>query len=167
MASEIYRERIFGNFRQTPSALRKSKKPSRQMRREGNDPKHLAFVRKLFCVLCGARVNVQAHHLKLGTGERGIGMKSTDRWAIPLCSAPGRRLDRCHAMIEDVASVYEEQVCIQHGLPDPKHLALDIFANTGNLKYCARTILRHRSKWFPPDVMRDLREHYDLGSAGS
>ena len=166
MASEIYRERVFGNFRQTPSALRKSKKPSRQMRREGNDPKHLAFVRKLFCVLCGARIFIQAHHLKQGIGERGIGMKSTDRWVLPLCSAAGRRLGRCHAMIENIASVHEIATFARLGQPDPRGLAAELYANTGNLKYCARTILRHRTKWFPPDVMRDLREHYDLGSAG-
>lgn len=165
MASEIYRPQVIGNFRKTPTELRKSKKPSRQLRREGNDPKHLAFVRKLPCALCGSRVYVQAHHLKQGTGERSFGMKSTDRWTIPLCSAAGRRLDRCHLMIELEPSTKEQDVCARYGLIDPRRLALDLFANTSNLKHGARAILRHRSYAFEPEVMRDLRQHYDLGAA--
>lgn len=161
-----FRPVVIGNFRKTPTELRKSKKPSRQLRREGNDPKHLAFVRKLYCALCGSRVNIQAHHLKQDTGgERGIGMKATDRWVIPLCSAPGRRLDRCHRMIEDVASVHEVATCARHGLPAPGRLALDLWANTGNLKHGARAILHHRSYPFPASVMRDLQQHFDIGKA--
>ena len=53
--------------------------------------KHLMFVAKQLCCLNGiaadwCRGNVQAHHLlKPYEGKRGMGMKSSDNNAIPLC----------------------------------------------------------------------------------
>jgi len=47
------------------------------------DKKHLQFVAGLPCCVCGTEP-VQAHHL-LRSGEHGMGRKSGDNWAIPLC----------------------------------------------------------------------------------
>jgi hypothetical protein len=50
--------------------------------------KHLAWVRSLGCAVQCHECNgvIQAHHLlKPWSGERGMGMKSNDRNAIPLC----------------------------------------------------------------------------------
>lgn len=54
--------------------------------RAGMSREHLAWIRRLPCACCGARFMVgnHAHHL-LRTGERGMGLKSPDRYAIPLC----------------------------------------------------------------------------------
>ena len=51
--------------------------------REGMDREHLAKVRQCPCAISGSTVGVEAHHL-LRTGERGMSMKSPDKWAIPL-----------------------------------------------------------------------------------
>src|ERR1019366_7824296 len=45
------------------------------------DLKHLQWIRSLPCVVCGSMRNVEAAH----TGPRGLGQKSADSTAIPLC----------------------------------------------------------------------------------
>ncbi len=49
------------------------------MTRNPIDPKYLAWVRTLPCVVCGKRA--EAHH----AGDHGMGQKPPDRTAIPLC----------------------------------------------------------------------------------
>jgi hypothetical protein len=48
------------------------------------DKEHLKFVADRPCFVCETSHDVQAHHL-MRTGERGIGLKSGDDKAIPLC----------------------------------------------------------------------------------
>jgi len=43
--------------------------------------KYLAFIRSLACAVCGTRRHNEAAH----TGSRGLGQKSSDFSAIPLC----------------------------------------------------------------------------------
>src|SRR5262245_13921145 len=50
---------------------------------------HLAFVRQLSCVACGKAAPPDAAHVRTGT-DGGIGMKPSDRYTVPLCTA-------CHA----------------------------------------------------------------------
>ncbi len=45
------------------------------------NPRYLAWIRTQPCVVCGARRGIEASH----TGPRGIGQKSSDLSAIPLC----------------------------------------------------------------------------------
>ena len=45
------------------------------------NPKYLAWIRTLPCLVCGRAVGVEAAH----TGPHGVGQKSTDTAAIPLC----------------------------------------------------------------------------------
>jgi hypothetical protein len=45
------------------------------------DFKYLAWIRTLPCVVCGAPRGIEASH----TGPRGLGQKSPDSSAIPLC----------------------------------------------------------------------------------
>ena len=51
---------------------------------------HLVNIRECCCLICGGHP-VDAHHL-LRTGEHGMGRRSSDRWATPLC----RGLDGHH-----------------------------------------------------------------------
>ena len=44
--------------------------------------KYLAFIRSLPCAVCGTRRHIEAAH----TGTRGLGQKSSDLSAIPLCA---------------------------------------------------------------------------------
>jgi hypothetical protein len=64
----------------------KERRPSAEARREREAPGYLDKIRKLPCCIpgCDALPPSQAHHLKC-TGERGIGKKSSNRWAVPLC----------------------------------------------------------------------------------
>lgn len=50
-------------------------------------PEHLARVRLLPCCLCLIYSrDVEAHHLCI-SDERGVGLKASDKWAVPLCRA--------------------------------------------------------------------------------
>ena len=71
------------------------------------DKKHLENIRKLPSCLSG-RTPCHAHHLRL-TGERGVGMKATDRWAIPLTPEE-------HRDVHTVGSSKEEQWFYDRGL---------------------------------------------------
>lgn len=53
------------------------------------DPKYLAWVRTLPCVICGKRDDIQVHHTETG----GIGLKGSDYSVIPLCPV-------CHSRME-------------------------------------------------------------------
>lgn len=55
------------------------------------DPDYLAWLRTQPCCICGDDVSVEASHLRVGSINHGkpigaLGMKSSDRWALPLCS---------------------------------------------------------------------------------
>lgn len=54
-------------------------KPERE-----EDPEHLARVRSLPCVVCGAPPPSEAHHPREG---QGMGQKADDRLAISLCAS--------------------------------------------------------------------------------
>jgi len=49
------------------------------------DNNYLKFIRTLECVVCG-NPHVEAAHLRMRTNG-GMGMKPSDSWVIPLCSA--------------------------------------------------------------------------------
>src|ERR1051325_422417 len=51
--------------------------------------KYLAWIRKQPCLVCGTRWRIEASH----TGPRGLGQKSSDRSAIPLCAKHHRTCD--------------------------------------------------------------------------
>jgi hypothetical protein len=50
------------------------------------NPKYLAWIRTQPCVVCGTRRGIEAAH----TGPHGLGQKSPDTSAIPLCSTHHR-----------------------------------------------------------------------------
>jgi hypothetical protein len=91
---QVPREYILNN--QRPSLKERSKKHvSSQERREGNSQKHRAIVKHLPCVVCW-KTPVDGHHLKMGLagGERGVGMRATDKWLVPLCRLHHDELER-------------------------------------------------------------------------
>ena len=53
---------------------------------------HLGHVRKHACVNCGSTVNIEAAHVRIGSGA-GIGQKPSDYYAVPLCGGP----QGCHS----------------------------------------------------------------------
>jgi hypothetical protein len=55
-----------------------------------SDEPYLRYIRRQPCCLCGG-IDVEAAHLRVGSindGKRptGMGEKSSDRWALPLCN---------------------------------------------------------------------------------
>ena len=54
--------------------------------RPSRNPRYLAWIRTLPCLICGRLAGVEAAH----TGPHGIGQKSPDTSAIPLCGRPHR-----------------------------------------------------------------------------
>jgi len=63
--------------------------PTRRLRRV-RDPAHLAYVRAKPCLVCGRRA-AEAHHLRF-VQPRGLGLKPSDEWAVPLCTRHHRAL---------------------------------------------------------------------------
>ncbi len=57
-----------------PRPIYKAEKPVR-------DPQYLKFLRKLPCILCFSSRTVEAAHF----GDRGMGQRSSDYDALPLC----------------------------------------------------------------------------------
>lgn len=55
------------------------------------DAKYLDYIRGCPCCLCGDNTATEAAHLRVGSindgkSYTGYGEKSSDRWALPLCS---------------------------------------------------------------------------------
>ena len=75
---------MWSNLKQPHEKRVRPKSPAQK--RPGKDPKHLANIRELPCCVCGAAPPSECHHVKQGTGERGMGLRSSDKWALPLCN---------------------------------------------------------------------------------
>lgn len=84
MASQVQPPSGTPNFK--PARKDRGHKQSNAVaERPGMSEAHLANIRRLPCCVTLKTGNVQAHHLKqTGAKERGIGIRSTDRWAVPL-----------------------------------------------------------------------------------
>ena len=65
--------------------------PTRQRQPRERAPDHLAFIRRLPCVVCFTRRDIHAAHIRAaaiqyGKGLTGKGEKPDDRWSFPLCA---------------------------------------------------------------------------------
>lgn len=136
-AQEIRRERVLANFRK-----RGPKKPHRNSerfkKRPGMDADHLELIRKLPCCVTGKVPAGEAHHLKAGTGERGIGLRSTDKWAVPMAHDP-------HMEVERAGTRNELAWFEQRGI-DAHVLAQDLWAARGDLAKMTKIVIAHRAE---------------------
>jgi len=99
---------------------------------------HLAFIRKLPCVVCLTRRNVEAAHVRMGNplyGKRqaGMGEKPNDAFTLPLCAA---HHDEQHSMNE---AAFWMELSI-----DPLQLALSLFGSSGDEESAEQIIRVHR-----------------------
>lgn len=81
-------------------ALVKVEPMQRQPRQR--DSKYLDYIRAQPCCICGDDVSVEAAHLRTGSlfdgkALTGLGEKTSDKWALPLC---GRHHKEQHRMNE-------------------------------------------------------------------
>lgn len=138
MASEIYKEKVFGNFRERFPEKHKS---TFRDERPGMSEKHLSLVRQMPCCVClevRPKVTIDPHHLKSGPAkdERGIGLRATDKWALPVC-----RLH--HEMVERLSSRSETQFFFDAGV-DPHDLAKSLWDASGDLERMVKILIAHR-----------------------
>lgn len=125
-------QKVLGNFRDRTPA--KHKNSERFKTRPGMSEEHLKLIRNLPCCICGKH-GAEAHHMKTGTGERGMGIRSTDRWALPMCHDD-------HMEVERVGSRKEETWFRERGVYAAL-LALDLWTNTGDLARMGRVLKAH------------------------
>ena len=135
---ELRKERVFGNFKPARRERMKPKKSAAE-KRPGMSEKHLALIRQMPCCVSLKMPAGEAHHIKSGTGERGMGLRSTDRWALPLSH------DK-HMELERLGSRNEVKWFQQHGIEDPHELAAALWANTGDLSRMVAVLMAHRGK---------------------
>lgn len=138
MATEVPRERAIGIFK--PSATERIKAKSREKRerreeRPGNSEEHLAALRKCPCVATLKVPAGEVHHLKLGTGERGTGRRSSDKWGLPITRGP-------HDEIERAGARNEHAKLAEFGIKDPLDLAAALWSASPDVRRMTAIILQ-------------------------
>lgn len=124
---------VYGNFK--PPRGPKPKREPKANRRPGMSEPHLILIRQLPCCVTGKQPAGEAHHLK-GTGERGMGLRSTDRWTVPLSHD-------AHLDLERQGSRNEVAWFKRNGIDNPHALACALWGATGDLSRMTRIIVAH------------------------
>jgi hypothetical protein len=135
-------ERKLGNFKTSKTTLLKAKtRKSNEKRAErpGNSEEHLEALRKCPCVISLRVPAGEVHHLKSGTGERGAGMRSSDKWGLPLAHA-------AHMELEREGSRNERAWFERHGIDAPLDLAAALWNASPNVALMTKIILANRGK---------------------
>ena len=130
MASEVKRDLVIGNFRQRTERVRGKKRP-------GMSNNHCKFIRLLPCLCCLRHPAGTIHHLKLGTGERGMGRRSSDRYGVPLCPEH-------HLVVEYAGTKNEAALFLKWGYVDVIALALGLWNLSGNINAMTKLILESK-----------------------
>jgi hypothetical protein len=102
---------------------------------------HLAFIRQLPCVVCGAAPPSEAAHVR-SASDGGAGMKPADRYCISLCSD-------CHALQHQ----FGEQTFWSTVRIDPLNVAFRLWTVSGDIKAGERIAFRARQQI---DLMKAL-----------
>jgi len=100
---------------------------------------HLDFIRSLPCCVCGNDIQTEAAHIRTGDlfyGKRptGMGEKSSDRWAVPLCGAHHREQHNGN-----------ERAFWKHHDLNPFLLALVLVACEGDFATALLVLKQHRN----------------------
>lgn len=106
--------------------------------RDGMSESHLELVRRCPCATCRRTPAGTVHHLKT-TGERGLAVRSTDRWGVPLCPT-------CHDAVERAGKKNELTWFAERGVADVVWLAAALWKATGDLPRMTRIVLTHSDK---------------------
>lgn len=131
-------DRKIGNFKPTVTERIKAKRVDTREDRDGNDNAHLAALRKCPCIVTGKMPAGEVHHLK-GTGERGMGMRSSDRWGVPLSHVP-------HMELERVGSRNEMKWFQERGIAAPLDLATALWNASPDIETMTKIIKAHRGR---------------------
>lgn len=137
MATMVPREKMLGNFKKSKADILAEKTRDDHEDREGNSYAHQALIRKLPCCVCPKMPGGQIHHLK-ATGLRGMGMKSPDRYGVPMCHD-------CHINgVERIGSKNELAWFSKRGI-EALDLANALWQATGDLPKMTRIVIAHKS----------------------
>ena len=130
-------ERKLANFKPSVSKRLAAKRKDTREDREGNSNAHLEAIRKLPCCITLKMPAGEAHHLKAGTGERGAGMRSSDKWAVPICRA-------AHDEVERVGSRNEPAWFKDRGIAEPVELASALWGASPDVERMTKIVIAHR-----------------------
>lgn len=136
MATEIPRERILANFKPSKAKQLQVKTRDDHDDRDGNSKAHLACIRKLPCCVCLKMPGGEAHHLK-ATGQRGMGMRSPDKEAVPMCND-------CHINGVERAGSKNELAWFEKRGIQALDLAKALWDSTGDVPKMVRIVLAQR-----------------------
>lgn len=142
MATEIPRTLLLGNFRPAKSERIKRKAKAQKAKRDerpGNCEEHRAALRKCPCIATLKMPAGEVHHLKFGTGERGVGMRSSDRWGVPLSRGP-------HDEIERIGSRNEPAKLAEWGIKDAPDLANALWHASPDVRRMTAIIIEWRRR---------------------
>ena len=104
-----------------------------------SSPKHLAWIRSLWCVACGV-MGCDAHHLLRCPGRRGQS-RSGDEYALPICA-----VDHRPTFDGSLHSNGDETAWFKlKGILDPVGLATALWENTGDIQAANDLILHGRA----------------------
>ena len=132
---QIGKPKTFGNFKKL-GPREKQKNSNRRKEREGMDDGHAANIRLLPCCLCRKRVGGEIHHLKHGTGQRGMGLRSPDMYGVPVCRY-------CHEEVEAAGTKREPEHFQTHAGLDPLVLASRLWAVRGDVEQMHAVLKAH------------------------
>ena len=91
-------------------------------------PDYLDWVRTLDCAVCCVRGPSEAHHLKGDFHQSGIGIKSPDHLAMPVCrnchasihmAVEGWKETQREALIRTLIQAFEDGMIFMDGIDDP------------------------------------------------
>ena len=137
MASEVKREKIFGNFKKSRTEGPQPAKNSGKLKnRPGMSKDHLTLIRKMPCAICLCVPCGEAHHAKSIPGTRGAGMRAEDRYAVGLCRAD-------HEMVERAGTRNEMKIFKEVGI-DLHLLVGDLWGVRGDLPKMIKVLMAHR-----------------------
>lgn len=137
MASEVRRDLVLANFRQRGLKPRKRNSDWRE-KRPGMSEKHCANIRKLPCLACGKRPAGTIHHLKSHTQERGMSVRSTDKWGVPLCPIH-------HEEIEKAGTRREVDTFKRWGIEDVHAVAVSLWS-AADINAMLRIVLSNKGE---------------------
>lgn len=129
-----------------PGSMLKEKREKRKRqktpaeKRPGKHPEYLKLIRQLPCCVRNRMCDgpIEAHHLKAGV-ERGMGMKSEDRWTVPLCNYH-------HHQGVEKAGTKNEASWFQKRRIDPLTLASSLWANRHDISAMHAVLTAHRKE---------------------
>lgn len=123
-------DQVVTRFKQ-PKGPRKAKVRA-AAKRPGMSPEHLGNIRKLPSCVSGKHP-CEAHHLRIKS-ERGVGLRATDKWAVPLTWDEHLEVHKVGSRKEDgwfkargIANVYElaSALWFNRGLPEEMERVID------------------------------------------